>query len=358
MTLSSSDARVLVVDVGSPWGRSALAAVRALRIAGLRPVVGRPAGEPSLATVSRSCSGVVSLPDVNDPGFRSAVADEVNGGSHLLALPASDAALVALDAPGCHLTDKSVVRARAREAGLPVLPDVVVSQGDDLEKALADLTWPAIAKPVVRRTGDPPAQEVGHAGDVPALLTERPLLLQPRYDGELTAVSGVIYEGVLKAAVAQRSLRLWPRRAGTTSWGVTVDPDPRLLAALASVLRDHQGVFQAQFVGPYLIDVNPRVYGSLPLAVAAGVNLPGIYCALVQGRDIPWTIGRAGVNYRWVEGDVRHVLAAVRAGERSWSSAVDDLRPHIRTAHSVAQWSDPRPQLLRARFVMKELLPW
>lgn len=359
MTSTPAGASVLVIDAGSAWGRSALAAVRALHAAGLRAVVGRPASGPaSLATASRSCSEVVPLPDVNAPDFRSAVNDEIGRGSHLVALAASDAALVALDAPGCHLTDKSVVRARAREAGLPVLPDVVVSQGDDLEKALGDLTWPAIAKPVVRRAGDPPAREMGCRADVAAILTERPLLLQPRYDGELTAVSGVVHDGVLRAAVAQRSLRLWPRRAGTTSWGVTVDLDPRRLEALSSVVRDHEGVFQAQFVGPYLIDVNPRVYGSLPLAVAAGANLPAIYCSVLQGHAVPWTAGRPGVRYRWVEGDVRHVVAAVRAGEKSWSAAAADLRPRRGTAHSVVKWSDPRPQLLRARFVLKELLPW
>jgi hypothetical protein len=358
MTATSPGASALVVDAGSPWGRSALAAVRALHSAGLRAVVGRPAGQPSLASSSRSCSGTVALPDVNDPGFRCAVAEEVTRASHVVALAASDAALVALDAPGCRLTDKSVVSARAADAGIPVLAEVVVSQGNDLDEALGGLTWPVIAKPLVRRAGDPPAREVGCYEDVVGLLTGRPLLLQPRDDGELTAVSGVMYDGELRAAVAQRSLRLWPRRAGTTTWGVTVQPDPCRLTALSAVLHDHQGVFQAQFVGPYLVDVNPRVYGSLPLALAAGANLPAIYCALLQGRHVPWTEGRAGVTYRWVEGDVRHVLAAARDGQLSWPAALSALRPRRRTTHSVVAWSDPRPALLRARFVVKELLPW
>lgn len=190
------------------------------------------------------------------------------------------------------------------------------------------------------------------------MLTERPLLLQPRCDAEVTAVSGVVHDGVLRAAVAQRSVRLWPARAGTTSWGVTVEPDAMRLEALSAIMHDHEGVFQAQFVGPYLIDINPRVYGSLPLAVAAGVNLPAIYCALLQGRSVPWTVGRAGVRYRWLEGDVRHVLAAVRGGAMSWQAAAAAARPRRGTAHSVLQWSDLGPQLLRMRFVVKEVLPW
>jgi hypothetical protein len=106
------------------------------------------------------------------------------------------------------------------------------------------------------------------------------------------------------------------------------------------------------------VDINPRVYGSLPLAVAAGANLPAIYCALLQGHHVPWTAGRAGVTYRWIEGDLRHVVAAVRDRRMSWSTAARLLRPHRGTAHSVMQWSDPRPQWLRTRFALKELLSW
>jgi hypothetical protein len=358
MTLARTGASVLVVDSGSPWSRSALAAVRALDVAGYRPTVGTPGGQPSLASVSRSCARVVALPDVQDPEYRSAVAREVAERGHIATLAASDAALVALASTGSHLTDKSVVSARARAAGLPTLREAVVSTADELPAALDGMTWPLIVKPLVRQAGDAPAREARSSTELVGLLVGRPMLLQPRHSGELTALSGVVYEGTIRAAVAQRCLRLWPLRAGTTCWGVTVEPDACRLKALAQIVADHEGIFQAQFVGPYLVDINPRVYGSLPLAVAAGANLPAIYCALLQGHHVPWTAGRAGVTYRWIEGDLRHVVAAVRDRRMSWSTAARLLRPHRGTAHSVMQWSDPRPQWLRTRFALKELLSW
>jgi hypothetical protein len=295
---------------------------------------------------------------VQDVEYPSAVAAEVADKGHVAALAASDAALVALASPGSHLTDKSVVSTRAREAGLPTLPEAVVSTADDLPGALDGMTWPLIVKPVVRQAGDAPAREARSSAELVEMLAGSPMLVQPRHSGELTAVSGVVYKGAIRAAVAQRCLRLWPPRAGTTCWGLSVEPDAGRLRALAQIVADHEGVFQAQFVGPYLVDINPRVYGSLPLAVAAGANLPAIYCALLQGRHVPWTAGRAGVMYRWTEGDVRHVAAAVRDRQMSWSTAARLLRPHRDTAHSVMQWSDPRPQWLRTRFALKELLPW
>jgi hypothetical protein len=332
--------------------------VRALHLGGYRPVVGRSGGRASLATVSRFCSSVVDLPDVEDPEYASAVAAEAAACRHVTTLAASDAALVALGAPGSQLTDKAVVSSRARAAGLPTLREAVVAAADDVREALEGMTWPLIVKPLVRRAGDAPAQEVRSREELTGLLTGSPMLVQQRHSGDLTAVSGVVYEGHIRAAVAQLSPRLWPPRAGTTCWGVSAAPDPCRLEALAQVVADHEGVFQAQFVGPYLVDINPRVYGSLPLAVAAGANLPAIYCALLQGHHVPWTVGRAGVTYRWIEGDLRHVAAAVRARRMSWSTAMRLLRPYRGTAHSVLQWSDPRPQWLRTRFVLKEVLPW
>jgi hypothetical protein len=355
---SASRPSVLVLDAGSPWGRSSLATVRALHSGGYLPVVGRSDGHPSLATVSRFCSSVVTLPEADQQEYASAVADEVAAHRHVTSLAASDAVLVAQRAPGAHLTDKSVVSRRAAAAGLPTLPEVVVSDPAGLPDALRVVTWPVIVKPLVRHSGDAAVREVGSLDELMPLVHGRPVLVQARHDGELTAVSGVVFDGEIRAVVAQRSLRLWPTRAGTTCWGVSVEPDPLRVEALAEIVADHEGVFQAQFVGPYLVDINPRVYGSLPLAVAAGVNLPSIYCALLEGRTVPRTVGRAGVTYRWIEGDVRHALAAHRAHCLPWTEVARQLRPHAGTVHSVVQRSDPRPMLLRARFVVKELSPW
>ena len=118
---------------------------------------------------------------------------------------------------------------------------------------------------------------------------------------------------------------------------------------LAQLLAGHDGVFQAQFAGNYLLDLNPRVYGSLPLAVAAGANLPAILCDLLRGHQTGLVRAREGVFYRWIEGDIRHAVNALKRGSAGPVAALRMLLPKRGTAHSTESLDDPRPVFERLR---------
>jgi len=60
---------------------------------------------------------------------------------------------------------------------------------------------------------------------------------------------------------------------------------------------------------PCLMEVNGRFWGSLELAVAAGVDFPALWTGLLQGRRVPPPLGyQTGVTSRWLWGDVKRVL--------------------------------------------------
>jgi hypothetical protein len=96
-----------------------------------------------------------------------------------------------------------------------------------------------------------------------------------------------------------------------------------------------------------LIDLNPRVYGSLELAVHAGASLPAIWCDSLLDDPVASEIrdARAGVWYRWEDADVRYAFSRLRAG------AVRDVAPVLRprrgTAHAFFRLSDPGPLFAR-----------
>ena len=64
---------------------------------------------------------------------------------------------------------------------------------------------------------------------------------------------------------------------------------------------------------PYLMEINGRFWGSLQLAIDAGVDFPRLLLAAAEGQTpAPVVRYRSGVRSRWWWGDVDHLLARLR----------------------------------------------
>ena len=145
---------------------------------------------------------------------------------------------------------------------------------------------------------------------------EEPLLVQERAEGPLIGLALVLdTDGRLVARFQQYARRLWPVEAGGSTLAVSMAPDEDLVRRSTRLLADSgfSGLAQLQFLrttrGLALIDVNPRFYGSMALAGASGLNLGQAWHDVVTGRP-PHTVPeyRAGVSYRWLEGDLTAAL--------------------------------------------------
>jgi predicted ATP-grasp superfamily ATP-dependent carboligase len=348
---------VLVSDHDDGNSRSAVAAVRALDEAGYSPVV-TVAGRRSAAGASRSCAGVLRVPPVGTPSYRKAVQEYVAATPGAVVLAASDAVLIALDLPGAALVDKASLPQAAAAAGLCVPRTREFTSAAHLLAAADDLEYPLVIKAAVKTGSSENTQRIEAAGELPAAVTDLPgpVVVQPFAGGTMRAVCGVLADGKLLAAVHQTYVRIWPPDCGTASAAITTEPDHDLEERLPHLLAGHVGVFQVQLIGDQVIDVNPRVYGSLPLAVAAGANLPAIACQAITGRYPSELVrGRPGVRYRWLEGDVRRVLHDARTGALTLEAAGRALAPRRGTAHSVESLRDPGPALVRLAAVARSL---
>jgi predicted ATP-grasp superfamily ATP-dependent carboligase len=257
------------------------------------------------------------------------------------------------------ITDKAVVYAMAGQAGLEI-PETTVIGGDqavlpkDFETRL-----PLLVKPL--RSERAAENGVLVHTDVQMVRTPEQLrrlcgglepnewLLQARVAGQLGAICGLAWGGEVVNAIHQRSLRVWPPDAGVSAYAQTVDADPALEAGVGQLIRllGWSGIFQAQFIhtaqGPHLIDLNPRVYGSLALATAAGVNLPSLWSALAAGCSVERAPYRSGVRYRSEELDPRALFHLAREGRPLAALLGAIPRPH--TAHAVVRLADPLPGL-------------
>jgi predicted ATP-grasp superfamily ATP-dependent carboligase len=350
----------------------ALAGLRALRAAGFEPWLATPRRN-TYAARSRAAVGVIDVPRpaAGDDGFVRAMADAADRIGVAAILPASEETLVALaerrdrlpeqvavGAPAREVvavvTDKRAVADRAAAAGLDLLPLREIGPAD----LNGGVEFPAVVKPLrtktftysgfehgrVRRVDD--AEELRHA--VSGLPGER-WLVQPYLPGRLAAVCGVAWEGELVCAVHQIALRIAPADCGGSAYAVTIPRDSELEEGAARLLRSigWSGLFQLQFIrsgrDAYVIDFNPRMYGSMSLAVAAGLNLPAIWTELLLGRAPSVGGYRVGVRFRAEEKDVRALARELVRGRAV--PALRGLVPHQKTAHAVFSLRDPLPVL-------------
>jgi predicted ATP-grasp superfamily ATP-dependent carboligase len=294
---------------------SVLAVVRALRAAGYAPWLAE--SEPgTFAARSRAKAGTVRVADpaldserfVRDlaaAAARIGAAAVLPTAEHHLPILAdreADFAGIPLGVPSSGVaeraTDKGLLEHLAKDAGLRPPPTTKIVRGD--REAVVSVGFPAIIKPLRSWIRDPDGTVSRYyASFVTESQVEKAIdglpdgegLVQPYIPGELYSVSGVCWEGELTCALHQISVRRWPVLVGGSSYAKTTPKNTELERGVGSLLRalKWSGPFQAQFMYGsdgeyYLLDLNPRIYGSIALATAAGLNMPAIWVDLLLGR--------------------------------------------------------------------------
>jgi predicted ATP-grasp superfamily ATP-dependent carboligase len=196
--------------------------------------------------------------------------------------------------------DKLATLELARNVGVPLPRSELVSTTREALAAAPSLGWPVVLKPrstsVYRGGRLVEHYEVSYAEN-PRALSEQmeqlegrsDVLLQEYYPGEGHGVELLVERGRPRAAFQHRRLREVPITGGASSFRESVALDPvlydyavRLLAAL-----DWTGLAMVEFKlgsqGPRLMEINGRIWGSLPLAVKSGMDFPARMAELYLG---------------------------------------------------------------------------
>lgn len=334
--------RVLVTDGDS---RAALAVVRSLGRAG-HTVFVAASRRLSLAGVSRYASRrqVVADPVSSPSAFVEDIRRLVQRHAVEVLIPVTDAALLNLNRARARLgavcfpwpdadavsrvSDKALVMTVAREVGIAVPRQVVAASRDEAFVAARELRFPVVAKPSrsvrQRRDGTLAKLIVAHVASADELaghlsqLDEAafPLLLQERVVGPGVGVSLLVWDGRLLAQFSHRRLRELPPSGGVSVYAESIPADPTLVERSLALLQRFawQGVAMVEFKldaatgTPYLMEVNGRFWGTLQLAIDAGVDFPSLLVNATRGviEGVPQY--RSGSRFRWWWGDVDHLL--------------------------------------------------
>jgi predicted ATP-grasp superfamily ATP-dependent carboligase len=93
------------------------------------------------------------------------------------------------------------------------------------------------------------------------------------------------------------------------------------------------------------MEINGRLWGSLQLALDAGVDFPRLLIECARGaRVAPVTSYRVGVRSRWFWGDVDHLYLRLRHGPARLAALRDFFRHRPgRDREEIWRWRDPGP---------------
>jgi biotin carboxylase len=291
-----------------------------------------------------------------------------------LAIPAADA----LE----QVADKSATVALARRLGLPVPPTALVRTVEEAANAAPDLGWPVVVKParsrVVRADGVD-RFEVSYADSPPAVrrIMQRlegrvDVLLQQYRAGEGHGVELLLADGEPLLAFQHRRLHEVPITGGASALRESVAIDPTMLAHATALMRELRwtGLAMVEFLvaadGPTLMEINGRIWGSLPLAVKSGADFPLGLAQLFTGqRPVAGPAPRVGVRSRNLRLELIWIGSVLR-GERRypflspprrWAGIAAALRlVSPRDGFDVLSREDPSPGLAEAAQVAGALL--
>lgn len=379
--------------------RSALAVTRSLGRHGVAVVVADDRRR-SLAGASRYCRATLVVPSPVRDGeaYVRAIKREVERGQHRIVIPTDDVSLSLLTAarfrfdgltvlplPGAEIVqlahDKGALMALAEEKGIPAPRTIVVRGRADLEQALRRIGLPAVVKARVSRLAvngqwrtAPGTYYVHTPTELEAACravsqTIPYPMVQEYIPGEGRGIFVLMNRGRLRAAFAHRRLREKPPSGGVSVLSESVPVDPKLLEHTEVVLEalKWHGVAMVEFKRDArdgvsrLLEINGRFWGSLQLAVDAGVDFPTLLYRLVMEGDVePVLTYDVGVRLRWWLGDLDSLLLRLREkGDMAQrrQAITDFLRPTGRnTRAELLRRDDPAPagmelaQYLRAAF--------
>lgn len=384
--------------------RSTLAVVRSLGRAGIPVTVGC-SGRSCLAGSSRYCAKTVVYPSPSDEReeFENFLRKEMASGAYRLLLPMTDlltriiarrrdalSPFVCLPIPAedklIQAQDKRCALQLAREVSIPTPVTYMLNPSDRIEDVTGQVSYPVVIKPRFSRFAkgrEWVSGDVEYASDAEELVRKYKQsharipfpLVQEKIEGEGMGVFLLLWNGELKAGFCHRRLREKPPWGGPSVYRESIPLDPELRRKSLAFLEalSWQGPAMLEFKvdkrdgQPKLMEVNARFWGSLQLAIDAGIDFPLILYWLAMGKRVtPQIEYRLGVKSRWLLGDFDHLLIRLKGtrgpngsnghNHSRMRACLDFLKLYERDSYyEVFRGDDPKPGLHEIRAYVRGL---
>jgi len=224
--------------------------------------------------------------------------------------------------------DKKQLLERAGQLGIPVPSscDVDFSKKQDIKfplvvKPRRSCTWMKDGSGVLRTASIVRSSDVlrSRVEGIHVETGEAPLI-QECIEGEEYGIFALCVQGKIENIFAHKRLRSISPHGGASCLRESVTLSEPMVTYAKTLLEDigWHGVAMVEFKEdsitgiPYLMEINGRFWGSLPLAVFAGVDFPYLYFQHASGRLKETSVEyRIGVRARHFLADVKHLFSTL-----------------------------------------------
>ena len=381
--------RVFVTDASE---RAALAVIRSLGNKGIEVTAGDSVSF-NAGFLSKYCEHRILYPspERDRERFVKFLLDHVKENKYDLLVPVTDFTAIPLSrhkdefecyvrvaVPPFEVAVKAFDKARtvviADEEGIRHPRTFMIEDLSQVEEIAAEINYPAVIKPrmsivwlgnrAVKLKVTPLNYTYGEADlvtgytRVVAMLESLGIrgqlpIVQEYVQGDSYGVEALIHDSKPVALFMHRRLREYPITGGASTLRESaMNPEVMDLGVRLLKAMGWDGVAMVEFKidrktrEPMLIEVNGRLWGSLPLAILAGVDFPFLlYKTIVDGEEFPEFDFRIGVKSRWlIPGDTLWLFSCIMRG-RSALTSIKQFIESFTVPDDVMMASDPAPTL-------------
>jgi protein-tyrosine phosphatase len=186
-------------------------------------------------------------------------------------------------------------------------------------------------------------------------------IIQQFIDGIGLGFFALYKDGVCKRVFMHRRIREAPPSGGPSTCALSIYEEDLMQAGkkILDALAWH-GVAMVEFKRErstgdlYLIEINPKFWGSLDLALASGVNFPALDVRIAMSEEIQFSDEyKVGLKYHWpLDGEIEHIKKNYSAISPVLADCID---PRVK---SNIWLSDPLPSLYSLNSLIRRVFAW
>lgn len=242
------------------------------------------------------------------------------------------------------VTSKYRLLQHAIEHNIPCPKTRFVAHPDDIEGSLSDLQFPSVLRPSMGSGGEGitfvHAPEDLQSAEKNFFKIYGPHMIQEKIPFRNKYTVGVLCnaDAQIRRVCVIKEIRNYPVETGAACYVETVEY-PELVDISIKLMKslNYFGIADIDFLvdertkEPKLMEINPRFWGSLPVAIAAGVDFPGLLYEMMCNGDVKKSFDyKTGVRSRHVIIDDLLRLFSIVRGDYTDSYKIAALTEFLR----------------------------